>query len=207
MMWRRLVWATAVLTVATGCGGDGGGGPVDPNGGTLQGTVTGPGGPIPGAQVSLTGGGSVETDGDGAYTFDDVEAGSKTVTVTPPTGFQLAQGETAAKSVTVASGGTATVNWSVRLADTSPRTVEIGMTANRFSDEDVAVPVGSTINWVNQTSVTHTISPNDPNKAGTWDDTTISGQGTEFDHTFDTAGTFDYVCKLHSGMTGVVRVH
>lgn len=209
MMSRRYVWAAAgLLFLASGCGGDGGGGVTEPpDTGTLQGTVSGPGGPIPEVQISLTGGGTTQTDSDGAFSFANVTPGQKTVTITPPGAFQLASGETAAKSASVTAGGSATVTWNLRLVDTSPTTVEVALNATTFSPRDVTVPVGSTINWSNATATAHTISPNAPNAPGAWPDTNISGQGTEFDHTFSTAGTFDYVCKLHSGMSGVVRVH
>lgn len=210
MMWKRHVWmVVGVLFLAAACSGDGGGTitPPDPDGGTLRGTVTGPGGPIPEAEIAVSGGGTMRTNGDGEFSFSNVPAGQKTVTITPPSGFELASGETAAKSANVPEGGTATLTWSLRLADTDPRDVEVGLTATTFTPRDVTIPVGSTIVWVNQTAVAHTISPNQPNEAGTWVDTNISGLNTEFEHTFSTAGTFDYVCKLHAGMTGVVRVH
>jgi plastocyanin len=205
---RRSVWTVAAILLSAGCGGgDGGGVTTPPGGGTLQGEVTGPGGPVPGAQVSLSGGGNAETDDEGRFSFTNLEPGAKTVTVTPPAAFVLATGETAAKSATVPDGGSVSVAWSVRLSDGTPRSQEIGLSASTFSPRDVILPVGSSVTWVNQTSITHTISPNDPAQTGAWTDETIGGQGTEFDHTFATAGTFDYVCKLHSGMNGVVRVH
>lgn len=210
-MSRRFVLpVTAALFLFVGCGGDGGGdgGPTEPQGkGTLSGEVAGPGGGIPGARVAIQGGPSVETNSEGEYSISDLEAGAKTVTVTPPAGFTLATGETASKSATVTANGTVTMNWSVRLTDTAPTAVEVGLSSNRFISDDVTVPVGSTVTWYNQTAITHTISPNNPSQAGTWEDQTISGEGTEFQHTFGTAGTYDYVCKLHSGMTGVIRVH
>lgn len=209
-MWKRPVSILAALLLIAGCGGDDGGGVTQPDPdetGRLQGEVTGPGGPIPEAVVTLTGGGEVTTGADGMFVFDDLDVGEATVTISPPAGFQLAQGEMTSKTATITSGGTASVGWSLRLSDTSPRTLEIGLTATSFSDPDVTIPVGSTVNWVNQTAITHTITPDDPAQPGTWVDETISGEGTEFDHTFGMAGTFDYVCKLHSGMTGVVRVH
>lgn len=207
-MPRRPVTVLLALAFVAACGGDGGGGVTNPPGrGTLEGAVSGPGGPVPGAHVALTGGGQQETNSDGRFSFTNVEPGAKTVTITPPAGWQLASGESAQKSATVAAGGTVAVNWSIRLANTTVRTVEVGLAAASFNSRDVTVPVGSTIRWVNQTSITHTISPSSPTQAGTWTDQTISGQGTEFEHTFGTAGTFDYVCKLHAGMNGVIRVH
>ena len=75
-----------VLLAACGGGGGGDGGPTGPNRGTLSGLVTGPGGPVPEAQVTLSGGGAVETNDDGRFTLNNVEAGARTLTITPPRG-------------------------------------------------------------------------------------------------------------------------
>lgn len=202
------VFCAALLAASCSGDGDGGGGVTEPPGsGTLEGRVSGPGGGVPDARVTLSGGGSTETNRDGDFSFSGLEPGQFTVSVQPPSDFRLATGEEASKSATVASGGTASVNWGVVLIDTQARTVEVALNASSFSSADVTIPVGSTVNWVNQTAITHTISPDDPDQTGVWEDVTISGEGTEFDHTFGSTGTFDYVCKLHAGMTGVVRVH
>jgi plastocyanin len=206
-MRRRHVLILSTFLFASGCGSDGGGTTNPPGTGIISGEVTGQGGAIPGAQVALTGGASQMTTSEGKFTFNNVTAGAHTVTVTPPTGFQLDPGETAARSATVTAGGTVNVNWGLRLTDTTPRTVGVGLNATTFSSSDVTIPVGSTIEWTNLTAITHTISPNQPGKAGTWPEQNISGQGTTFDFTFGTAGTFDYICKLHAGMDGVIRVH
>lgn len=207
-MMKRLVLTLGVVLFTLACGGDGGvTGPPGGDGGRIEGRVNGPGGGVPGASVSLAGGGSTQSGSDGGFAFTNVTAGQATVTVTPPDGFAFAPGETAAKSLNVTSGGSVSATWNVRLSDTEPKTVEVGLGSTSFNPSDVTVPVGSTINWVNQTATAHTISPNEPSKTGTWMELTITGAGTEFNHTFGTAGTFDYVCKLHAGMTGVIRVH
>ena len=202
---RRVV-GLLLVSALWACGGDGGG--VTPPGaeGSIQGQVTGPGGGVPGAQVTLAGGGTMETGSDGTFRFDDVGTGNHSLSVSPPSGFALAASETGTKSVEVAANTTASVSWSVRLADATPVAVEVGLTASSFDDDDVTMPVGSTVTWVNRTAITHTITP-DQALPGGWTDITIQGEGTEFEHTFGTAGTFEYVCRLHAGMTGVVRVH
>lgn len=207
-MPKRLVVPLCALLLAAACGGDGNGGVTTPSGrGTLDGLISGPGGPVPEATVVATGVGQQQTNADGRFSFTNVEPGPRTLSVSPPSGWELAAGETAQKSATVTAGATVSVNWSLRLGSTAPRLVEVGMAAASFNSRDVTIPVGSTIRWVNQTAITHTISPTTPSQAGTWTDVTINGLGTEFEHTFGTTGTFAYVCKLHSGMSGVVRVH
>lgn len=155
----------------------------------------------------MSGGSTQSTNEQGAFTFSNVALGAKSLTLAPPDGFTLGAGEAAEKSATVTAGGTATVNWKVQLVNTAPRSVDVEMGSVTFSPRDVVIPVGSTIRWVNATSVTHTVTPNNPSQAGAWQDVTVSGTGTVFSHTFGSPGTYPYVCRLHAGMTGVVRVH
>lgn len=206
-MRKALVIIAAVVPLAAACGGGGGGTTDPPMNGSVTGTVSGRGGGIPNATISLAGGGTQTTNGEGQFSFSNVSAGAKTLSLAPPTGFTLATGETAEKSASVAAGGTATVNWSLQLANTNPRTVDVEMGAVTFAPSDVVVPVGSTVRWVNGTATTHTVTPNNASQPGAWQDVTVSGSGTVFSHQFNTAGTYPYNCRLHGGMTGTVRVH
>ncbi|MEV0715225.1 PQQ-dependent sugar dehydrogenase [Asanoa sp. NPDC050611] len=88
--------------------------PPAPTTGTIQGVVTnaGTGTPIVGAAVTLApGGGSTVTATGGAYQFGAVPAGTYTVTAT-------SSGQSAAKTVTVTAGGTATAN--IAVGSTTP---------------------------------------------------------------------------------------
>jgi plastocyanin len=57
---------------------------------------------------------------------------------------------------------------------------------------------------VNNTSQVHTVAPEGHAR---WQDAAL-GLGQQFEHTFNTAGVFNYYCTPHqvAGMTGVVRV-
>ncbi len=74
-----------------------------------------------------------------------------------------------------------------------------------FSPDDVTISPGTTVRWVNQTNLEHTVTPDGHSEWTEWE-TTASGQ--EFEHTFGTTGTFEYFCEPHlaNGMTGVIRV-
>jgi plastocyanin len=61
--------------------------------------------------------------------------------------------------------------------------------------------VGSTVTWSNQDSVTHTVDSSDD----TFDSDSL-GQGATFVHTFDTAGSFTYICGIHPSMAGTITV-
>ncbi len=72
-----------------------------------------------------------------------------------------------------------------------------------FNPSTRTVSKGTTVQWVNQDGVTHTV---------TW----ISGPSASFNQSvasggnfsvkFDTAGTIQYHCTIHAGMTGTIVV-
>jgi plastocyanin len=71
-----------------------------------------------------------------------------------------------------------------------------------FNPAEVTVSVGDTVTWTNNDTVEHDVTA----------DGFSSGEpggmapGDTFDHTFQEAGTFDYVCTVHPGMEGTVTV-
>jgi plastocyanin len=71
-----------------------------------------------------------------------------------------------------------------------------------FNPAEVTVGVGDTVTWTNNDSVAHDVTA----------DSFSSGEpggmdpGATFEHTFEEAGTFDYVCTVHPGMEGTVVV-
>jgi plastocyanin len=70
-----------------------------------------------------------------------------------------------------------------------------------FSPETVTIPVGTTVTWVNRTSVTHTVT----SRTGAFDSRDVL-PGQQFTYTFTQAGAYDYYCRYHGGMTGRVIV-
>ncbi len=70
-----------------------------------------------------------------------------------------------------------------------------------FSLESLTVQVGDTVVWRNDDSAPHTSTAGD----GTWDSQNL-GAGDTFEHTFTSAGTFEYFCAVHPTMTGTVEV-
>jgi plastocyanin len=70
---------------------------------------------------------------------------------------------------------------------------------NSFSPKTIDVHTGDTVTWKWVGSVDH-------NVVGPGFTSPTQGKGTTFTHTFDKAGDVDYVCTIHTGMTGKVRV-
>lgn len=80
-------------------------------------------------------------------------------------------------------------------------TVNVGGVS--FSPKNVTIQVGDTVTWTNNNTGFHNVAANDGSfRSGDPDD-----QFT-FSHTFQSAGTFGYVCEVHEfmGMTGTVTV-
>jgi plastocyanin len=80
-------------------------------------------------------------------------------------------------------------------------TVTIEMRDNTFSPATRAVDVGTTVRWVNEGTVQH----NTTGEGGVWQSSNLNPDQS-FQRTFSTAGTFDYECTLHEGMTGTITV-
>jgi plastocyanin len=71
-----------------------------------------------------------------------------------------------------------------------------------FQPEEVTVSVGDTVTWTNNDSVGHDVTA-DSFSSG---DAGGMAPGDTFEHTFEEAGTFDYVCTVHPEMEGTVVV-
>jgi plastocyanin len=78
-------------------------------------------------------------------------------------------------------------------------TVDIKNTA--FNPTSLTVAAGTKVTWTNSDGFAHTVTLDD----NSVDSGNIAG-GVTFDHTFATAGTFAYHCKIHSTMHGTVTV-
>ncbi len=93
---------------------------------------------------------------------------------------------------------------------TGPRSgvVEIQVSGTRFSPSQVEITPGTTVRWV-ASEGGHTITPDNPEQAGVWQEVNVTQAGTALEHKFEEAGqTYDYHCVPHlsQGMTGRIRV-
>ena len=71
-----------------------------------------------------------------------------------------------------------------------------------YTPEPISVAVGGTVTWTNLDNQAHTVTSND---GGPLSSGNIPSDGT-YEGTFDTAGTFNYICALHPFMKGTVEV-
>jgi plastocyanin len=77
-----------------------------------------------------------------------------------------------------------------------------------FDPPSITVAAGSTVKWENKDSTLHTVTSGsaEAGDSGKVFDSSYLAAGKEFEHKFDTAGTFDYYCTLHPFMKGKVVV-
>lgn len=70
-----------------------------------------------------------------------------------------------------------------------------------FEAVNLSVAAGSTVTWTNTGDATHTVK---------WSDGTPESPGLAnaetYERTFDTAGTYPYVCGIHGTMAGTITV-
>jgi plastocyanin len=72
----------------------------------------------------------------------------------------------------------------------------------RFAPAAIAVETGATVTWTNNDNFTHNVDLADDDG-----EPLTMAPGESVGHTFDTAGTFAYICSLHpNDMTGTVTV-
>jgi plastocyanin len=77
---------------------------------------------------------------------------------------------------------------------------EIGMSSTSFLPGTLTVRQGTTVSWLNNSTVDHTVTSN----TGLFDEYLEPGAG--FEYAFTETGTYNYVCSLHPGMAGIVIV-
>jgi plastocyanin len=79
----------------------------------------------------------------------------------------------------------------------APGTVRV--VDNAFDPKTTEVAVGDTVTWTFEGSALHNVT-GPGMKSGNLK------KGKTFEHTFNSAGTVEYVCTLHPGMKGKVEV-
>jgi len=85
--------------------------------------------------------------------------------------------------------------------DSDSSSAEAGVVAvkdNKFEPKETTVAVGDTVTWQFEGNAAHNVTHDDFASD-------LVSEG-EFEHTFDEAGEYEYVCTVHPGMEGTVVV-
>ena len=86
-------------------------------------------------------------------------------------------------------------------ASAQPGTVTVKISNLTFGPQTVTVPVGTTITWINQDDLPHTVTAVDRSFRSRALDT-----GDSFSFSFAKPGEYAYFCSIHPMMTGKVVV-
>ncbi len=78
-----------------------------------------------------------------------------------------------------------------------------GKTTDAFGTYPLTIQRGQTVQWVNQDSITHTVTSTSGAKSF---DSGLLPPGGQYSHQFNDAGTFDYACQIHPNMVGQIVV-
>lgn len=70
-----------------------------------------------------------------------------------------------------------------------------------FGPADITIHKGATLRWTNGDATAHSVVATDASYFSQ-----NLGRGMTFEHTFDAAGTYQYVCGIHSQMHGSITV-
>ena len=73
----------------------------------------------------------------------------------------------------------------------------------QFQPAQLQVKLGTTVTWVNQDEILHTVTLND--KAGGFD-APLDGKGKQFSFAFTQPGVYRYYCDRHEHMRGEIEV-
>ena len=162
--------------------------------------------PVESVEVSIFASGSttpletLSTGSDGRVLFDDLTAGTYNIGIELPTNYTVAPGDSTLKPRSVTAGVITDVVFGVRAP--LPTLVEVMAVGTSFGPDDVTIATGGTVRWVWQSNP-HTVTPAGHSE---WTEATLDSPGDVFEHVFNTPGTYNYLCEIHAGMTGVVRV-
>jgi plastocyanin len=76
----------------------------------------------------------------------------------------------------------------------------------QFKPGRVEVKVGSSVTWLNQDDISHTVTSGTPGSPTSAFDATLAGQGARTTVTFAERGVYPYFCSRHQAMRGEVSV-
>ena len=114
-------------------------------------------------------------------------------------------GSSSSSSKTSASSAPAAAPSSTSTSAATPAAggaVAVSMKNIQFSPTSITAKVGQTIKWTNDDSVDHNVTAT----SGASFKSSNFGQGASYSTKLTKAGTIQYVCTIHPGMTGTIVV-
>lgn len=78
-----------------------------------------------------------------------------------------------------------------------------GLNNRFFLPSSIVIPQGDTVQWINDDTVSHTVTAVRFNSGLIWPQGSTYGLSS-YSHRFDTSGRYSYFCQIHPYMSGVV---
>lgn len=94
-----------------------------------------------------------------------------------------------------------TIGVSIAQSSPAPKTLTIHMKNLKFNPDSASVPAGTTVVFVNDDDVAHTVTATDQSF-----DSKDVGPGKSWQMMFSKAGTYAFICIYHPGMKGQITV-
>jgi plastocyanin len=101
----------------------------------------------------------------------------------------------------VTSTENAVLTPSVSDTSTGQKTYTVDIKDFAFNPSGLTIKKGDTITWTNNDSAAHRIKAGN----GEFESGTLQNGGS-FSFTFNNTGSFDYICTIHTSMTGNINV-
>ncbi len=94
----------------------------------------------------------------------------------------------------------------LQVAATAAATEATAIRTFQFRPKAIEIPAGTTVTWINEDNIDHTVTSGTPEAPGSDFDSGAFGKGRSFSATFDRPGEYAYFCAKHKSMRGTVRV-
>lgn len=88
------------------------------------------------------------------------------------------------------------------LGNNEPSGLNVEINGFAFSPQELTIKTGETVTWINKDNVKHTITSD----SGSELSSEMLSNSQTYSHIFNTKGTFNYHCSLHSSMTAKIIV-
>lgn len=108
---------------------------------------------------------------------------------------------TTAKETTAATAADTASATTVAVGTNPASKNEVLIESNTFKPDTITIKAGDTVTWINNETYAHTVKA----KNGEFDSGNMA-TGAKFSFTFGKEGTYDYICGIHTFMTGKVIV-
>ncbi len=83
---------------------------------------------------------------------------------------------------------------------------QIEMKNSLFDPQTITIEPGTVVTWTNEDDLIHTVTSGSRNNETSLFDSGNMRKGETFSFTFSKKGTYDYFCRPHTGMEGVIEV-